>query len=405
VHNYSDDFALAAIRNGLQPGGAGTLRYDAFKRDFKTLQEFLIFAEGYIRAEEDAIRARRDRAERERSRSPRRKKGEWQNREDRTLTDHFGGKKFRQKNREKPVQKQERDWREMEYRPHFQEYAKFNRPKYEIFEILMEKYERPRPLPLEIFDVTSDTDYCEFHKKHGHKTEECNQLKDILEKMARSGELTQFIVKEFFEKNVPRYTGKERVYKRTLPVRKDWIEKQNRYKARNEQRGEQSVPEARERSPVIHVISGGLASGGDTRRERRSYLDRQEGLQVMRVDSYVGEKRPREEPICFSSRDREGITGPHDDAIVLSLKINVHRVERILIDTGSSADILYMPVFLAMGYEAEDLQPIRTPLVGFTGDTLQSEGRIKMRVDFGSPPQKVSTMVDFLVVDSPSAYT
>jgi hypothetical protein len=51
VHNYSDDFALAAIRNGLQPGGAGTLRYDAFKRDFKTLQEFLIFAEGYIRAE------------------------------------------------------------------------------------------------------------------------------------------------------------------------------------------------------------------------------------------------------------------------------------------------------------------------------------------------------------------
>jgi hypothetical protein len=194
------------------------------------------------------------------------------------------------------------------------------------------------------------------------------------------------------------------VYKRTLPIRKDWIEKQNRYKARNENRGEQSAPEARERTPVIHVISGGLASGGDTHRERRKYLDRQEGLQVMSVEGSVGEKRPREEPICFSSSDREGITGPHDDAIVLSLKINVHRVERILIDTGSSADILYMPVFLAMGYEPEDLQPIRTPLVGFTGDTLQSEGRIKMRVDFGNPPQKVSTMVDFLVVDSPSAY-
>jgi hypothetical protein len=47
----------------------------------------------------------------------------------------------------------------------------------------------------------------------------------------------------------------------------------------------------------------------------------------------------------FRKKDRGDVEGPHDDVIVLSLKINTHRVKRVLVDTGSSADILYLDAF------------------------------------------------------------
>jgi hypothetical protein len=47
------------------------------------------------------------------------------------------------------------------------------------------------------------------------------------------------------------------------------------------------------------------------------------------------------EAIIFSKKDEAEIAQPHDDAVVLSLKINTHRVHRVLIDTGSSADVMY----------------------------------------------------------------
>jgi hypothetical protein len=47
------------------------------------------------------------------------------------------------------------------------------------------------------------------------------------------------------------------------------------------------------------------------------------------------------EAIIFSEKDRAEIAQPHDDAVILSLKINTHRVHRVLIDTGSSADVMY----------------------------------------------------------------
>jgi hypothetical protein len=60
----------------------------------------------------------------------------------------------------------------------------------------------------------------------------------------------------------------------------------------------------------------------------------------------VEKKRSRpDEIISFSKKDRGDVQGPHDDTIVLSLKINTHRVKRVLVNTGSSADILYLNAF------------------------------------------------------------
>ena len=102
------------------------------------------------------------------------------------------------------------------------------------------------------------------------------------------------------------------------------------------------------------------------------------------INLQVDKKRPREgSVISFSDQDSEGIQRPHDDAIVLVLKIGGNRVKRVLVDTGSSADILYKRAFDQMNLELRHLGQVRTPLVGFTGDTLQPLGKIPLRVEFG----------------------
>jgi hypothetical protein len=90
-----------------------------------------------------------------------------------------------------------------------------------------------------------------------------------------------------------------------------------------------------------------------------------------------------EEAINFSEKDSTGISQPHDDALVLSLKINAHQLRRILFDTGSSADVMYFDAFTKMGYDPMHLVKVHTPLVGFTD---------------------VAMVPDFLIVKASSAY-
>ena len=65
VQTCSEELALATIRKGLLKGGPRTLRFDAHKREFQTLHEFVAFADRYVRAEEDA-----DDSDKSRSPSP-----------------------------------------------------------------------------------------------------------------------------------------------------------------------------------------------------------------------------------------------------------------------------------------------------------------------------------------------
>ena len=54
---------------------------------------------------------------------------------------------------------------------------------------------------------------------------------------------------------------------------------------------------------------------------------------------------PDKQPITFTDEDAERIHHPHDDAIVITLLIADYTIRRVLVDNGSSADILYYPAF------------------------------------------------------------
>ena len=71
--------------------------------------------------------------------------------------------------------------------------------------------------------------------------------------------------------------------------------------------------------------------------------------------------------ISFTDEDAERIHHPHDDAIVITLLIADYTTRRVLIDNGSSADILYYPVFQQMRLGRDQLRPVCSPLIGFGG--------------------------------------
>ena len=65
--------------------------------------------------------------------------------------------------------------------------------------------------------------------------------------------------------------------------------------------------------------------------------------------------------------DASRIHHPHDDAIVITLLIADYSTRRVLVDNGSSADILYYPAFQQMNFGWDQLRPVHSPLVGFGG--------------------------------------
>ena len=55
-----------------------------------------------------------------------------------------------------------------------------------------------------------------------------------------------------------------------------------------------------------------------------------------------------EQAITFTDKDAERGHFPYDDAIIITLLIANYTTRRVLVDNGSSVDILYYPTFQKM---------------------------------------------------------
>ncbi|XP_019195711.1 PREDICTED: uncharacterized protein LOC109189555 [Ipomoea nil] len=74
-------------------------------------------------------------------------------------------------------------------------------------------------------------------------------------------------------------------------------------------------------------------------------------------------------------------------------------VRRILVNTGSSVNVLYLETFTKMGLTREQLNPVKTPLAGFRGDSVEAEGSITLPVEIGSYPDVQKLSMKFIVIN------
>ena len=115
-------------------------------------------------------------------------------------------------------------------------------------------------------------------------------------------------------------------------------------------------------------------------------------------------KRARlERPLVmrFSDEDKIGTIQPHDDALVITLRIGGYNVKRVMVDQGNTVEIMYPDIYKGLSLRAEDLTPYSSPLVSFDGKVIILKGQIKLPVQTSSE----TVEVDFIVVDAYSPYT
>ena len=90
--------------------------------------------------------------------------------------------------------------------------------------------------------------------------------------------------------------------------------------------------------------------------------------------------------IEFLEEDARRLHHPHDDAFVLSILVGDYNIYRVLVDNGSSAEILYYLAFQQMRINREQLVPTNASLVGFRGKKVYPLSAVLLPVTVGDYP-------------------
>ncbi|KAL0295509.1 UNVERIFIED_CONTAM: hypothetical protein Sangu_2508000 [Sesamum angustifolium] len=214
--------------------------------------------------------------------------------------------------------------------------------------------------------------YCLIHKDRGHSTEDCFHLKDEIEKLIRQGYLKEYVNCS----NQPQEGNS-----RAPPEGREREAEQNKQNKDN-----------LSTASIIGVISGGPA-GGDSARARKAAL---RAIGNTSRDTFepivmMNEESQEKQDIVFGSQDLGRDVVANNDAVVISATIANFRVKKVLVDSGTFADIIFHKAFSQMGINNAELTQINTPLTSFSRNIVEPMG-------------EVTKMIKFLVVDAPCAY-
>ena len=99
--------------------------------------------------------------------------------------------------------------------------------------------------------------------------------------------------------------------------------------------------------------------------------------------------------------DKLGTLQPHDDALVVTLRIGGYDVKRVLVDQGSIVEVMYPDLYKGLKLKPEDLIAYNSPLMSFEGKTITPKGMIRLPIQTDLDVVEV----DFIVVDAYSLYT
>ncbi|XP_072146354.1 uncharacterized protein [Setaria viridis] len=109
-------------------------------------------------------------------------------------------------------------------------------------------------------------------------------------------------------------------------------------------------------------------------------------------------------PITFIGEDFKLETTSHNDAMVIKALIAGWTVGKVLVDIGSSADILFANAFREMNIDMNTLNPADIPLLGFGGKPVKALGKIALPVLFGDRDNARTEHITFDVVEMHHPY-
>ncbi|XP_057448666.1 uncharacterized protein LOC130740169 [Lotus japonicus] len=241
--------------------------------------------------------------------------------------------------------------------------------------------------------------WCEYYRSAGHDTGDCFTLKNEIERLIRAGrsQLNDRGDRWRGERQQGnRYKGdRQQDDRRRTPISYKKETLATRKKGTEETFNKDIEP------PVgtINTIAGGFGGGGDTASARRRHV-----RAVMSVREYEAPFGFHHPDIVISSVDFEGIKTHKDDPVVVMVRINSFNVRRVLLDQGSSADIIYADAFDQLGLTDKDLMPYTRTLVGFSEEQVWVPEYLDLDTVFGVDENAKLLRVHYLVLQVVASY-
>ena len=160
---------------------------------------------------------------------------------------------------------------------------------------------------------------------------------------------------------------------------------------------------------VINVVSDSPRTVKRSWGEMKSYnnLARRTDFEYDdNLDNKPSTKRKRAtiNDITFRDNDTDYVGSPTTDPLVISAQVGPAWMKRILIDCGSSVNILFIHAYNQMRMKARDLEPCQTHLHGFNGSATIPIGMVKLPVRLGSKEHRRVRTLQFTVLNIVSPY-
>ncbi|KAL0412009.1 UNVERIFIED_CONTAM: hypothetical protein Slati_3790600 [Sesamum latifolium] len=160
-----------------------------------------------------------------------------------------------------------------------------------------------------------------------------------------------------------------------------------------------NLPTAR----VIAVISGGPA-GGDSANARKILVRAAKGNQWQTPTQVLNVNLEQQEKISFSRQDLDPLRNQNNDAFFISATLSNFWVKKVLVDSGSSADIIFYDTYAQLGIDNVQLRKVNTQLTGFSSEMIEPLGEVMLPLSLSFYLKRSTKMVKFLVVKAPSTY-
>jgi hypothetical protein len=147
---------------------------------------------------------------------------------------------------------------------------------------------------------------------------------------------------------------------------------------------------------TIMPITGGSAMEFETKRQRSNYF---RSVKTIINDGPAARPEWAKVLITFIEEDFRLKSTNHNDAMVIEVNIAGWVIGKILVDNGSSADILFLKTFEKMNLSQHMLHPLEYPLHGFGGKPIKPVGKVSLLVSFGDLDNARTETLTFDVVD------
>jgi len=148
----------------------------------------------------------------------------------------------------------------------------------------------------------------------------------------------------------------------------------------------------------IHTISGGFLGGGCTASQRKKYA-----RSVMLVEAQVADD-VLDVDLTFTKADLRDVVPNDNDLVVISVVTIGRKVHRVLVDQGSSADVMFWSTFSKLQLSPDQLRSYTGCLYSVAGDQVEVREHLELRTTFTDGVTSRTENIRYLVVNAPSTY-